>query len=109
MKYLVSHAAILRFPDNTQVELTPGIHSFPQEVVEHWAFAAHAKPISDDDINAMNQMGDLAQQVKALQTQLAEKDKYIAELKAQLGEKEIVNPEPEKVKAHGKKQQPTNG
>ncbi|CNK98425.1 MULTISPECIES: STY1053 family phage-associated protein [Yersinia] len=113
MKYLVSHAAILRFPDNTQFELSPGIHSFPREVIEHWAFSAHAKPVSDDDINVRTQAGDLAQQIETLKAQIAEKDKYITELKAQLSivpsaSVEAVVSGPEKVKSHGKKQQATN-
>jgi len=91
MKYLVSTPAVLRFPDGTQAELTPGIHSFDDAVVEHWAFSAHAKPVDETELAKNQKSGDLKKQVKVLQTtidelnaQLAPKDAELDELKAQL-------------------------
>lgn len=86
MKYLVKTPAVLRFTDGSQVELTPGVHSFDKHVTEHWAFGAHAQAITEDELKQSQGDEDLALKVSGLETtitglqqQVAEKDSTIAE------------------------------
>lgn len=91
MKYLVSTRATLRFTDGQQVELTPGIHNFPKEVVDHWAFKAHAQPVDDEGPVAadptealISRVGELEGEIGSLQEQVAGKDSEIGSLLEQV-------------------------
>ncbi|MDE9565848.1 hypothetical protein KKI93_17735 [Xenorhabdus bovienii] len=95
MKYLVSNTAILNFVDGTQVELYPGIHSFTKEVVNHWAFAAHAQPIDENELKQKdsNAPSSLKAEIKkltaeneGLKAQLEAKDATISALNNSLEE-----------------------
>lgn len=95
MKYLVTSGAVLRFTDGTQVELTPGVHSFEKCVTEHWAFNAHAQAITEDELKQSQGDEDLALKVSGLeatitglQQQLDEKESTIADQIKQLEEKD---------------------
>lgn len=92
-KYLVLTGAILRFPDNTQVVLEPGVHSFEKHVIEHWAFGAHARPLEESDVESDTQSLELAEKVTSLeatitglQQQVTEKDGTITGLQQQVTE-----------------------
>jgi hypothetical protein len=91
MKYLVSTRATLRFTDGKAVELTPGIHRFPKEVVDHWAFKAHAQPVDDEGPVAADptealiaKVGELEAKIGSLQEQVAGKDSEIGSLQEQV-------------------------
>ncbi|KER02823.1 STY1053 family phage-associated protein [Photorhabdus temperata] len=45
MKYLVSGKATLCFEDGRAITLDPGIHEYPNEVAEHWAFPFYAQAL----------------------------------------------------------------
>lgn len=79
MKYLVTSGAVLRFTDGSHVELTPGVHSFEKRVTEHWAFGAHAQPITEDELKQSQDDEDLMLKVSGLED-------TIAGLQQQLGE-----------------------
>lgn len=86
MKYLVNTGTVLRFADGSQVELTPGVHSFDKHVTEHWAFGAHAQAISEEDLKQSQGGEDLSLKISALestiaglQQQVTDKDVTIAE------------------------------
>ncbi|HHT5345834.1 TPA: STY1053 family phage-associated protein [Raoultella planticola] len=93
MKYLVTSGAVLRFTDGSQVDLTPGVHSFEKHVTEHWAFGAHARAIDEDELK-QNQGGEdlslkiteLESTITGLQQQVDEKDSTITGLQQQLDE-----------------------
>ncbi len=68
MKYLVTSGAVLRFTDGSQVELTPGVHSFDKHVTEHWAFGAHAQAISEEELKQSQGDDDLEVKVTELET-----------------------------------------
>ena len=95
MKYLVTSGAVLRFTDGSHVELTPGVHSFEKRVTEHWAFGAHAQPITEDELK-QNQGGEdltlkiaeLESTITGLQQQLDEKTVTIDEQLKQIEEKD---------------------
>lgn len=96
MKYLVSTRAMLRFADGSQIELTPGIHSLPTHVVEHWAFKAHAQPVDDegpvDDgpTDALiAKLGVLEGEIGSLQEQIAGKDSEIGSLQEQIADLKV--------------------
>ncbi|ELO0970673.1 STY1053 family phage-associated protein [Raoultella ornithinolytica] len=93
MKYLVTAAATLSLADGSKFEITKGVHSgsdFPDSVKSHWAFDAYAKQIDDaeaEQLEAANAdlkvyVASLESANAALLTQIADKDKEIAELKA---------------------------
>jgi len=114
MKYFVSTAAILHFADGSRVNLFPGIHSFDEKVIKHWAFSAHAKAVDDSDIAKEQKNNGQKAQLKVLQGsikqltgQLEEKDKQIAEKDAAIqqltGQLKSLTPPP------GDKQQETDG
>lgn len=93
MKYLVKTPAVLRFTDGSQVELTPGVHSFDKHVTEHWAFGAHAQAITEDELKQSQGDEDLALKVSGLETtitglqqQVDEKDSSITGLQQQVDE-----------------------
>ena len=93
MKYLVTTGAVLRFTDGTQVELTPGVHSFEKRVTEHWAFGAHAQPITEDELKQSQGDEDFALKVSELETtitglqqQVDEKETTITGLQQQVDE-----------------------
>ncbi|MEP8780247.1 hypothetical protein ABKV49_17670 [Enterobacter ludwigii] len=95
MKYLVNTPAVLRFTDGTQVELTPGVHSFEKHVTEHWAFGAHAQAISEDELKQSQGDEDLVLKVSGLETtiiglqqQLDEKTTTIDDQLKQIEEKD---------------------
>ncbi len=95
MKYLVTTPAVLRFTDGTQVELTPGVHSFDKHVTEHWAFGAHAQAISEDELKQNQDDEDLTLKVSGLETtitglqqQLDEKATTIDDQLKQIEEKD---------------------
>lgn len=95
MKYLVTSGAVLRFTDGTQVELTPGVHSFDKYVTEHWAFGAHAQAISEDELKQSQGDEDLVLKVSGLETtiiglqqQLDEKTTTIDDQLKQIEEKD---------------------
>lgn len=95
MKYLVNTPAVLRFTDGTQVELTPGVHSFEKHVTEHWAFGAHAQAISEDELKQSQGDEDLTLKVSGLETtitglqqKLDEKAITIADQLKQIEEKD---------------------
>ncbi|WP_074525088.1 MULTISPECIES: STY1053 family phage-associated protein [Photorhabdus] len=93
MKYLVSKKAILNFADGAQVELQPGINSFPDEVIKHWAFSAHAQPIDENELK----QEDLTSASVSLE---AEIEKLVAEnedLKSQIEVKDVTISELNKV------------
>ncbi|WP_426576687.1 STY1053 family phage-associated protein [Xenorhabdus stockiae] len=110
MQYLVLSAATLSFADGTQIELQPGICSFPKKVTEHWAFLSHARPISEDELKQTNtdvSVTSLEAEIEALTTenatlksQLVERDAAIQELKA------LIKAKPNK---DDKKQETGNG
>lgn len=86
MKYLVNTGTVLRFADGSQVEITPGVHSFDKRVTEHWAFGAHAQAISEEDLKQSQGGEDLSLKISALestiaglQQQVTDKDVTIAE------------------------------
>ncbi|HCO6890835.1 TPA: hypothetical protein OBS79_000618 [Escherichia coli] len=95
MKYLVNTGTVLRFSDGSQVELTPGVHSFDKRVTEHWAFGAHAQAISEDELKQSLGDEDLALKVSGLETtitglqhQLDEKTTTIDDQLKQIEEKD---------------------
>lgn len=95
MKYLVNTGTVLRFPDCSQVELTPGVHSFDKRVTEHWAFGAHAQAISEEELKQSQGGDDLALKVSELETsitglqqQLDEKSSTIDDQLKQIEEKD---------------------
>lgn len=95
MKYLVTSGAVLRFTDGSQVDLTPGVHSFDKHVTEHWAFEAHAQAISEDELKQSQGDEDLTLKVSGLETtitglqqQLDEKATTIADHLNQIEEKD---------------------
>ncbi|HEB5736873.1 STY1053 family phage-associated protein [Escherichia coli] len=95
MKYLVNTGTVLRFSDGSQVELTPGVHSFDKHVTEHWAFGAHAQAISEDELKQSQSDEDLALKVSGLETtitglqqQLDEKTTTIDDQLKQIEEKD---------------------
>ncbi|MEQ1964647.1 hypothetical protein ABLB69_16075 [Xenorhabdus khoisanae] len=110
MQYLVLSAATLSFTDGTQVELQPGICSFPKEVIKHWAFSSHARPISEDELKQANtdvsvasleaEIEVLATENATLKSQLEASNTTIQELKAQIEAKPNKNQEA----GNGKKQ-----
>ena len=120
MKYLVTTPAVLRFTDGTQVELTPGVHSFDKHVTEHWAFGAHAQAITEDELKQSQGDEDLTLKVSGLeatitglQQQLADKDTTIAEQSTTItGLHQQLDELTEKLAAletgNGKKQSPAN-
>lgn len=71
MKYLVNTGTVLRFADGSQVELTPGVHSFDKRVTEHWAFGAHAQAISEEDLKQSQGGEDLSLKISALESTIA--------------------------------------
>ncbi|WP_214085839.1 STY1053 family phage-associated protein [Photorhabdus heterorhabditis] len=104
MKYLVSKKAILNFADGTQIELQPGISSFHDEVIKHWAFSAHAQPIDENelkqkDVNSSSafleevieklvaENEDLKSQIEAKDVTISELNNALEEMKAQIGVK----------------------
>ncbi|QHM71283.1 STY1053 family phage-associated protein [Mixta intestinalis] len=116
MKYLVNTAAVLNFPDGTKVALAPGVQDYPEKVAAHWAFSAHARPLSASDVAESEQQKTMAEQIAALKAENAEKDALILTLQAQLatggGAQENAGADgetnPKKDGASGKKQQTAN-
>ncbi|WP_445494411.1 STY1053 family phage-associated protein [Photorhabdus sp. SF281] len=101
MKYLVSKKAILSFADGTQIELQPGISSFPDEVINHWAFSAHAQPIDENELKQkdlndssafleevieklVTENEDLKSQIAVKDVTISEMHKVLEEMKAQV-------------------------
>lgn len=99
MKYLVTTGTVLRFIDGTQIELTPGVHSFDKHVTEHWAFKAHARAIDDDELKQSQDDQDLALKVSGLETTITGLQQQLDELNDKLAELETGN---------GKKQSTAN-
>lgn len=91
MKYLVNTPAVLRFTDGTQVELTPGVHSFDKYVTEHWAFGAHAQAISEDELKQSQGDEDLALKVSGLETTITGLQQQLDELTEKLASQEAGN------------------
>lgn len=91
MKYLVTTGAVLRFTDGTQVELTPGVYSFEKRVTEHWAFCAHAQPITEDELKQSLGDEDLALKVSELETTITGLQQQVDELTEKLAAQEAGN------------------
>ena len=91
MKYLVTTPAVLRFTDGTQVELTPGVHSFDKHVTEHWAFGAHAQAISEDELKQNQDDEDLTLKVSGLETTITGLQQQLDELSEKLSALEAGN------------------
>ncbi|MCC8384962.1 hypothetical protein GPY51_21415 [Photorhabdus laumondii subsp. laumondii] len=85
MKYLVSKKAILNFADGTQTELQPGISSFPDEVIKHWAFSAHAQPIDENELEQKDLNGSSAFLEDVIEKLVAENE----DLKSQIEEMKV--------------------
>ncbi|HDL8134538.1 TPA: hypothetical protein U5D55_000237 [Yersinia enterocolitica] len=90
MKYIVSGHSVLNLADGSNYTLTPGIHDgFPDDVKQHWAFSAYAKPLDESDLAKEVENLDLVARVKLLDEEItslkalvAEKDDEITSLKA---------------------------
>ncbi|WP_369151617.1 STY1053 family phage-associated protein [Klebsiella variicola] len=117
MKYLVTSAAMLSFADGSKFEISKGVHSgseFPDNVKSHWAFEAYAKQIDDEEAEQLEAANaDLKDYVASLEsanaallTQIAEKDKEIADLKA-VTENPVTDDEKQET-GNAKKQPSTN-
>ncbi len=48
-RYMVRQHATLSFFRGQDVQLSPGIHPFDDDVVQHWAFAHYATPLDDTE------------------------------------------------------------
>ncbi|WP_416778190.1 STY1053 family phage-associated protein [Xenorhabdus budapestensis] len=46
-RYMVTQRATLSFPSGQDVQLSPGIHTFDDDVIQHWAFSCYATPLDD--------------------------------------------------------------
>lgn len=72
----------LTLDDQTKHQFDKGQHKVPESVAKHWFVQAYSE--CTDSI--MNDADDQQADIESLQTQLADKDKMIAELKAALVE-----------------------
>ena len=91
MKYLVTSGAVLRFTDGSHVELTPGVHSFEKRVTEHWAFGAHAQPITEDELKQSQDDEDLMLKVSGLEDTITGLQQQLGELTEKLTALEAAN------------------
>ncbi|WP_340619332.1 STY1053 family phage-associated protein [Xenorhabdus siamensis] len=48
-RYMVTQHATLSFPSGQDVELSPGIHAFDDDVIQHWAFSYYATSLDDTE------------------------------------------------------------
>lgn len=83
MKYIVMSAAVLQFPDGGKVILEPGVQDVPDDVAAHWAFSEYARPLTESDVAESQRQKTMAERIAALEAEIAEKDKLIAELQEQ--------------------------